>query len=325
VSVGNVPRPYLGKLNATAFFSTGLLAGSLALLAMILFATRLQVDWTGLGICLIFSLAVLPLGLALKLVNGSPRIANFSLVTAALIGSTVCSTIAVNAGLRLRFPLADDWLHQADRTLGFDPVALIGFFADHPRLTDALQLVYENSTWIAVLAVILHSVRREAPWVPFACYSGGLLTISAISTLMPAKGNIAHSGLAYLQGHGLPTGAGTYYLPAFSYYRDSASVIINNAHLSGVAVFPSFHTVMGLIIATSLYGTRFAPVATAFGAAVIISAIPIGGHYVVDLFAGCLVWVLWMWLAHIPLRTTGLHRANRPANMPSTADTIATA
>ena len=291
------PPAILARLDATALFSLGLLLASFALLALVLTLTGLRVDWTGLGLCIVFSIATVALGLALKLCGSRSRIASFALVLGALIGSTVCNTMSVNAGMRLHFPMIDDYLYAADQVLGFDSGRLLHVFAAHPALTGLLQLAYENANWIVVMAIIAASLRRERAWYPLVMYSGSLLLIAILCILMPAEGNVAYSGLAYLQHQGLPSGSGTYYLDTLRYYYDGHGEVVSNAHLSGVAVFPSFHMVMGLTIATSLRGTRLHGLAAAFGILVMISAIPIGGHYVVDLIAGSVVWVIMTYLA----------------------------
>lgn len=180
--------------------------------------------------------------------------------------------------------------------LGFNPIKVVGFFSTHPSITELFNKVYGASNGIAVIAVIAHAFRSEKADVPLICYSGGLLTVACISTIMPAIGNIAYSNLSF---PGLPPGAGIYHLPVFSYYRDGLGDVVSNTHLSGVAVFPSFHTVMGLIIATSLKGTKLFPLGFMFGIATIISAIPIGGHYVTDVLGGVIVWVVMMRLTEI--------------------------
>lgn len=290
--MGKVSRP-----DNVVLFAPGLLLASFALLAAILGMTGLSVDWTGLGLCIVFSIVVMILGLGLKLAGGSPHIANGALVIAALLGSTVCNTMSVNAGLRLGFPLADSWLLAADAMMGFHPIRAVTFVAAHPRLAEMLNAVYVSSNGIAVMAVIAHGFRRENSFTPLVCYSGGLLAVCCISTMMPAIGNIAYSGLSL---DGLPAGAGTYYLPTFHYYREGIGNVVSNDHLSGVAVFPSFHTVMGLVIATSLKGSKLSPLAFVFGIATVISAVPIGGHYVSDVLAGVAVWAFMMGLAQTP-------------------------
>jgi membrane-associated phospholipid phosphatase len=288
-------KSIFSRLDAVAWVSTSLLLASFALLTIILTVTEVRVDWTGLGTCIVFSIAALILGLTMKLAAALPRVADVTLVVATLIGSTVCNTISVNAGLRLQFPLVDAHLLAADRFIGLDAKRLVELFAGFPTVTRFLDGVYVHANWLAVVAVILRAAIAADRLSALICYSGGLLLVTIVSTVTPAIGNIEFSGLQHLYDTGLPPGSGTYHLEIFNYYR-AGGVLVDNAHLTGVAVFPSFHTIMGLIIATSLHGTRLAPVAVAFGAATIVSAVPIGGHYIIDIVGGILVWGLAMWI-----------------------------
>lgn len=294
----------LRRFDAVAAWAAGLFAASGIVLSAILALTGLAVDWTGLGVCLAFCAAALTIGLALKLAGGMPRVADLTLVAAALIGSTVCNIISVNAGLSLGFPLVDGQLRAGDALLGVDAVSLVENFVALPRLTASLNLVYVHSNWIAVLVVLAQALRRDARVQAMVCYAGGLLVVTLVSTLLPAIGSIAFAGLDRLEAHGLPADAGTYHLAVFHYYREGGA-LIDNAHLSGVAVFPSFHTIMGLIIATSLHGSRFGPLGILLGAVTLVSTVPIGGHYVVDVAAGVVVWAGLMRLAQyrVDLRT----------------------
>ena len=221
------------RLDATAGAAAFLLLGSFALLAAILWLTRLRIDWSGLGALLAFSAVVLLVGLLMKTTAGLARVADLTVIAATLVGATLCNILSLNAGLR--------------------------------RTQRARALV---------------------------CYAGGLMIVTLVSTLLPAVGNIADADLSRLPG--LPAGSGTYHLPVFHYYYDGAGAVLGTAHLSGVAVFPSFHTIMGLVIATSLHGTRFAPVGALAGVATIVSAVPIGGHYIVDILAAVAVWAATM-------------------------------
>lgn len=287
---GNAPS--LRRLDRTAAAATILLLGSYATLAAIVWATGLSVDWSGLGVLLGFAAAVLAVGLLMKTTAGLGRVADLTLIAATLVGATLSNILSLNAGLRLRFPLRDAELRAADAAIGFDAAQLVARFAEHPQLMQWLNVVYVNSNWIAGAVVLLAGLRRTQPARALVCYAGGLMIVTAMSTLLPAVGNIADADLSRLPG--LPAGSGTYHLPVFHYYYDGAGAVLGTAHLSGVAVFPSFHTIMGLVIATSLQGTRFAPVGALAGVATIVSAVPIGGHYIVDILAAVAVWAATM-------------------------------
>ncbi|MEE4453152.1 phosphatase PAP2 family protein [Novosphingobium resinovorum] len=292
----------LRRLDALSAFSIVLLLGSFALLATIILTCGMTLDWSGLGTCIAFSIAALAAGIAMKLAGGTPRVADLLLVVAVMAGATVCNTLSMNVGLRLHMPLIDAGLVASDHVLGFDPAMLVRAFALSPRITEWLGIAYTQSNWAAIAVVLGRCLMPDPDWRPFVAYSGGLLAASVISVVTPAMGNIAYSHLFDLQGHGLPYGAGTYHLDAFRYYYHGTAPIAGNAHISGVGVFPSFHTIMGLVIATGLRGTRFHLAGAAFGIATIVATIPMGSHYVTDIVGGTVIWALAMGLAQLGYR-----------------------
>ncbi len=93
-------------------------------------------------------------------------------------------------------------------------------------------------------------------------------------------------------------------IPQILEIRSSAPVIFNPLQLAGLAQFPSFHTVCGILI---IYGSRGQILRHAIGIAfgiTLISATPIfGSHYFVDLLAGLGVAAGFIWLG----RKFGLH------------------
>lgn len=114
----------------------------------------------------------------------------------------------------------------------------------------------------------------------------------------PAIGNIAHSGLGWLAGAGLPSGSGIYHLEAVTAYREGTGVLLDIRKLEGVVTFPSFHMIMALAVAYGFRTTRWLawPMA-GWCALVAVSTVPIGGHYVVDLIGGTALWCACLALA----------------------------
>lgn len=294
-------------------FAAGLLLASFALLSTLVTLTGMTLDWTGLGACIGFSAGFLVIGLAIRIAGDNARMGNVALALAVLSGTTVCNVFSMNIALRLRMPLVDAKLVALDHMIGFDSARLVLNFASHPVLTQALGWVYVQANWLTVVIVLCQCLRPTPDWRPLIVYSL-CLSVSVVATaFLPAIGNIPYSHLTYLENHGLPWGAGSYHLDAFRYFHDGTGQIVGNANLSGVGVFPSFHTVMGLIIATALRGTRFHLAGAAFGAATIVSTVPMGGHYVSDVIAGILVWAAAMALAGLPARAA---KRRNPAAQP---------
>jgi hypothetical protein len=80
------------------------------------------------------------------------------------------------------------------------------------------------------------------------------------------------------------------FLDAFNALRDGSLTNIDVSSVQGVVSFPSFHTMLGILITYALRDTRplFIPVA-AINAVMIVSTLPVGGHYLADVIAGAAI------------------------------------
>lgn len=229
-----------------------------------------------------------------------------ALVTGALalmIAAALLAGVTSHAGLRLRYPLFDASLAAGDRLIGIDTPKVVLWVAESPALVWLLGLAYSSVFPLAFITAIWLGFRSEAMrlWELVLGFAASIQIASAMSVFMPAIGNIAHAKLDHLAGTLLPDGAGVYFLPAFRYYRDGADVILDASRFSGVVEFPSFHMVMAIVVAYAFRGTGiFGLVAAIWCGLVGISTVPIGGHYVVDLAAGALLWLGVMALARVP-------------------------
>ena len=70
------------------------------------------------------------------------------------------------------------------------------------------------------------------------------------------------------------------------------------SHLEGVVTFPSFHAITALLIAHAWRGLPGATLFKIWAALVIVSAVPIGGHYVIDLVVGAALWGVFAAIAN---------------------------
>jgi membrane-associated phospholipid phosphatase len=118
-----------------------------------------------------------------------------------------------------------------------------------------------------------------------------------ISIFFPGEGAILYQGLDALQGHGLPLGAGSYSAAEFKAFYWGTDLHVSRDDLAGIVVFPSFHTVMALIILQGFAASRMRWLALIVCSLTIVSTVPMGGHYVVDLIGGFLVWLASFLLA----------------------------
>ncbi len=211
----------------------------------------------------------------------------------ATLGLLACGFVA-NAGLRLGFPLIDADLATIDAAIGLDVAAATRAAAEHTAAIQFLAAVY-NASHIAVAALIvglLFCGQRVIAWEMVATAIITMQAVAILSVFMPAIGAMAHFNLLDLQGNGLPVGAGVYHLAAFEAAYSGSDQVFELADMEGLVTFPSFHTVLALLLTQGLAHTRLRLLGVAATCAVIVSTVPIGGHYVIDLVAGFAIWAL---------------------------------
>lgn len=217
---------------------------------------------------------------------------------ALMLWSAACAAIIAHVGMRFRLPLVDDMLADADLAIGIDTPRLVLAFAGHPLLGDVLYAIYLSAV-PAVVATILSlslSGRAKRTWEAIFGYCSGLVICSLMSVAWPALANFVHSGLTQKQTSGLPSSAGVFFLDSVRYFRDGHNPIVDPSQFDGVVTFPSFHAIMALIVAYAWRGGAFSGLVYFWAVILIISTVPIGGHYVVDLWAGGLLWLACIYL-----------------------------
>lgn len=195
-------------------------------------------------------------------------------------------------GTRSPVPLADPWLAAADRALPVSAMSIVRSVNHWPdwAISTLYKVYVQTGLYLFITLIGLHLLRRGAvAWRMFLIWGGSFLLISLLAFSAPALG--CFSQLSAADVDRLPGGAGRYAMGAFTEFRQAASPILAFDKISGVITFPSFHTVCALLIAQAWHGTRvIGSLAKGLTAAIIFSCVPMGGHYVVDLVAGGLVW-----------------------------------
>lgn len=227
------------------------------------------------------------------------RLRDSALAVAFAIASLLLCGLVSSIGLRLGLPLADPRLVRGDVAIGFDVRAIVELVAANPWLSDLLHFAYNSSGVLCVLAIAWNVASRDRVrlWQAVVTIGTAMQVTALVSILFPARGAATWLGLNALQGHGLPVGAGTYFADAFAFFYSGSDPLITLEHMSGIVAFPSFHTVMALVIIQGFVGTPMRWLAVPWSALVIVSTIPMGGHYVVDLAGGLAVWISAFYVA----------------------------
>jgi membrane-associated phospholipid phosphatase len=200
----------------------------------------------------------------------------------------VSTMVGAAAGL----PLRDGLMLRADAALGFDWLGLVGSIAAEPLLSSLLMLAYQCfdvGLPITLVAVTILADRDHLDRVAWSFFVA--LNLTAIGSLIAP----CVSAPPFL---GLPDQIGAISLEIP--HRSAAVVDLLRAGdlrdfrvLIGVATMPSFHTSGAILFVWALWPLSQLrllrlPLA-ALAALITLSAIPVGGHYLVDVLAGVCV------------------------------------
>ena len=294
---------------ATLFLvlASSVMAAALALMM------NVRVDPSGTALLNLFAASLLLFSRIWWRRSGHIRVAD-ACGTVALVSLMGMSCGALSMlGLRLHFPLADRWFWSLDHLLGLDAISIAEqlisqgqwiFSIMAPAYAQTIPLLILSMCCLALLG------RRLEAWRACFCFAGALFTICLIALFLPAKGLGTWAPDALLAR--LPAHSMLYFWPAFDSFYSGPAPVLSVATIDGVISFPSFHAVMGFIVA-AMWRNKLATLLPAllWLAFMLLATIPYGGHYVVDLIGGLAVWSAWFAASFIVQR--GGWRQQRPA------------
>jgi hypothetical protein len=277
---------------------------------IVLAATGLVVSTGDFGRLIGLSLGMMALALFCHVRHDDKRLGETAAIVGLLTISLILCGILSNAGLRLGMPLLDPSLARADAMVGIHVDQLISAVARWPNVPSLLRTIYYSAgpAFLALLGWHLFRNQSDRAWALAATTAISTQLVAVVSIFTPARGAMVHYGLAGIEG--LPMGSGTYFTEAFDRYYFQGETILSLDRMNGVVAFPSFHAVLALVIAQGFHATRLRGLGYLWAAAITVSAVPIGGHYVADLLGGALVW-LGAWLL--------VDRVMTPRGMPNEA------
>jgi hypothetical protein len=171
------------------------------------------------------------------------------------------------------FPLMDDVFAKADRVIGFEWHAYRDLLAQSRLLEIAFIYAYSSVYLQIVILALLHCMtpksdgNAEFIW----CLGIGLIAVIAISAFMPALG--------------YPGEIGQQHIDVLQTARNGML-----KDLAGIITFPSFHTVLGVLLIYYSRTLKFLlPVTVPLNVMLILATPPVGGHYLIDVLAGLVV------------------------------------
>lgn len=217
-----------------------------------------------------------------------PKIARLVEGVALLLVFSASGAVLSYAGIAVGMPLQDSTFVALDEAIGFDWIAFLDFSSRAPLLSYLLIGAYHSSAFqiIAILVGLAFSGRLLALDQFLLAYMlSGLATV-AVSTLVPAIGAyVYHAPDPAIMG--MTAQAGVWHLQDFMALRDGVFRELNLVQVEGLISFPSFHTALAILTIWASWGWRWVRwPALVLNVLVIVSTLPEGGHYLVDLFAG---------------------------------------
>lgn len=296
-----------------------LILGSAIFATILAVATHVRVDLHGTASFTFLVALLLFVSRRWRGQKGVSRLADaFGAVAIAGLGGMICGAVAMLV-LRLHFPMADSILRSFDLALGFDGLAILdwqlrqGLWLFVPM---RLAYIYTLPLFFGGMVLLALLGNRVEAWRASFCFVGTLLTTCIISIVVPAKGLAVWATASLLDR--LPVGAMRSFWARFDDFYSGADPILRVQVLDGVISFPSFHAVVGFLTFAMWrknIWTRI--VAGSYLAVMLLSTLPGGGHYVVDLLAGLAVWSAWfIWSRHIELEVAGQARLGIDRSLP---------
>ena len=219
----------------------------------------------------------------------------------------VVSLAAMGGGaiamLELRFgvPIRDALLRSADLAIGVDGDAIVEFLVRRARWTFWIMAPAYNFTIpIFFASLVLLSIRgnRVEAWRAALCFAGTLLSTCLVAALIPAKGIGVWATPTLLQE--LPDQAMRTFWPHFDAFYFGVHPVLRLQVIDGVISFPSFHSVVGFLTIAMWRKNAWTLLASGiYLAFMLVATLPGGGHYVIDLVAGFMVWAAWFGLSRV--------------------------
>lgn len=188
-------------------------------------------------------------------------------------------------------PYADGLFAAADRALfpGFDwPSAMIALDR-HRALTRVLSAAYPTLYWQPELLLLYFCAmgRGVQAWRVLCAMTIALVLCIAIFPFCPAVGGYAHFGIGWESVPNVRDISAWRYPEVLRGVRDGRIDELGMKTLEGIVAMPSFHASAAVILGWGFWSSRLLrwPLLL-LNVMMLVSSVPIGGHYIVDVLAG---------------------------------------
>jgi hypothetical protein len=248
----------------------------LLLIAEVVWAWQIGLTIGGAGSYVCASAA--PLMISALYRRRNRRIANMAEAWALWFAFTPTVVVLTYLAATSVLPLQDDLLAHLDQALGFDWLVWRKWVEARPAVSWALVFAYFSLVPQTIFALIYFPATGKSERVgELFLLSGAAAAVTAsIWAIVPALGPFAKYfsfDVPYVQDVSMLRASGPWHFELWT--------------MGGIVTMPSYHTVMALLIAYAFRHTGPLGFAiAALNSAMLLSVLPIGGHYLVDVLAG---------------------------------------
>ena len=219
-----------------------------------------------------------------------------------LTGFSVCAALMSLLLAATALPLADPLLAQADHALFGASiwVDLVAIARAWPTAMAWLSIIYDTLTIQPLLLIVaLLAVHARARLSAFLfAWMIALAVTLAIAPFAPAVAVYLHFGVGRESIPGLRLHVAWEHVETLFAVRSGALRHLGMNSLFGIVTFPSFHAAGAVLLAWGFHGVPLLRWPFhALNAALFVSAIFVGGHYIVDLIAGSAIAIVALLLA----------------------------
>ncbi|MBY0407573.1 MAG: phosphatase PAP2 family protein, partial [Rickettsiales bacterium] len=212
------------------------------------------------------------------------------------LAQTICTSfvimITVLLGARLGLPLTDDVLVKIDRFLGFDWYAHAEWLAEQPGwFNEFLKFCYQSYGMQAVIlipALFIRGHSDQGQRFVMVFFITGMIT-ALFATLLPAEAMFIHFHVDPSLYPNMEPAAALLHERELNAMRNATTSVLVYPGM-GIVTFPSFHTVMAIIL---MYASIPLPLMRLWAIPVnlgMIFSTPFhGGHYLIDVVAGLVI------------------------------------
>jgi hypothetical protein len=283
-------RPILAE-GAGATYAAVAIAWIIALLGLATRHLTIAVDEFTIAAVIVGA----PIGLGLCLLGrGLDRLGTIAqgwgLFMAGCLGMTLLTFVLGTADR----PLVDPVLAAIDRTLvpNLDWPAAMLWLSQRAFPMAAANWVYESIGWqpVLLIAMLGQSGQKHRVWTFLTAWLVTLFFTCTLFALFPGIGAYAYFGVAAADVPAMRDPTPWHQAALLAELRAGTLHHVGFVDLDGIVTFPSFHAAAAVILAWGAWPIRAIrwPAALLNGA-MLVSAIPVGGHYVIDIVAGCIV------------------------------------